>query len=79
MVNSLEESSSFARTHFVISQLKKCAGWSQLQKKKLMKIALSNRQVKSILTDYDVKLFFMYLIQNDDSELADAIREEVEG
>lgn len=79
LVNSLEESSSFARTHFVISQLKKCAGWSQLQKKKLMKIALSNRQVKSILTDYDVKLFFMYLIQNDDSELADAIREEVEG
>ena len=44
-----------------------------------MKIALSNRQVKSILTDYDVKLFFMDLIQNDDSEFADAIRAEIEG
>lgn len=78
LINQLEASSNFARTHKLVSQLQEIAEWSQIQKEKLMRIALLNNQVRYILTDDDVKTFFLNIIRDDTSQDAKQIREEIE-
>ena len=78
LIDQLEASSNFARTHAIVSQLQKNAEWSKIQKEKLMRIALSNNQVRYILTDEDVEEFFRSLINGENSEDANEIRAEIE-
>ena len=58
LINRLEGSMNFTNTHSVISQLVKIKSWSNVQKEKLLKIALKNYQVTYILKDEDVRRFY---------------------
>lgn len=78
IINQLEASSSFASTHRIISQLDKIPNWTKNQKEKMMRIALSNNQVRYILNDNDVKTFYLKIIENDTSSNAIIIRDEIQ-
>ena len=61
---SLENSRSFARTHEMIEMLSRYSTWSQEEIELLCKIAVTNSQVKYIITDTDVKLFYSRVLKN---------------
>lgn len=73
LINSLEESRSFANTHSVISQLREIDSWSPEQSNKLLDIALTNRQVTYILTDTDVKKFYESVVKDIDRGYCDYV------
>lgn len=55
---ALENSHSFTRTHEVIKKLSRYSAWSPEELALLFQIAVSNSQVKYIIKDRDVKLFY---------------------
>lgn len=55
---ALENSHSFTRTHEVIQKLSRYSAWSPEELALLFQIAVSNSQVKYIIKDRDVKLFY---------------------
>ena len=55
---ALENSRSFTRTHEVIKKLSRYSAWSPEELTLLFQIAVSNSQVKYIIKDRDVKLFY---------------------
>lgn len=61
LIIDLEDSSSFSRTHQVISKLDKITDWSKEQAEQMFEIAVSNSQVYSILSDDDVKHYYKKL------------------
>ncbi|OQA84675.1 MAG: haloacid dehalogenase-like hydrolase [Bacteroidetes bacterium ADurb.Bin234] len=77
LINQLESSSSFMNTHKIIKLLESRNNWSKMQKDKLMNIALTNNQVRYILTDDDVKAFFTIIIDKDNCKIAKEIRKEI--
>lgn len=68
LINRLEDSTSFANTHTIIAEMNDVKSWSDEQKKKLIKIALKNSQVKYILKDKDIKQFYKALCNGLDEE-----------
>ena len=80
LILSLEDSSNFANTHTIISQLLVIDKWSNDQIKNLYKIAVENNQVNWILTDYDVAEFYKRLLENFDysDENSEKIKLELE-
>lgn len=68
LINRLEDSTSFANTHTIIAEMNDVKSWSDEQKKKLIKIALKNSQVKYILKDKDIKQFYKALCNGFDEE-----------
>lgn len=72
LINRLEDSTSFANTHTIISQLNEIDCWSLIQKNKLIRIALNNNQVTYILKDDDIKAFYKVICG--DVESADATK-----
>lgn len=60
---ALETSRSFASTHLTIAEMRKHLDWTIEERETLFKIALSNGQVKSILTDPDVREFYRGLLK----------------
>ena len=77
LINRLEGSMNFTNTHSVISQLVKIKSWSNVQKEKLLKIALKNYQVTYILKDEDVRRFYEPLCESGGSENAVKMREKL--
>lgn len=77
LINQLEASSNFKRTHDIVAELKKVSEWNQKQKDKLIKIGLSNSQVEYILSDYDIRTFFDRIIDGNEGDEANQIREEM--
>lgn len=67
---SLENSGSFARTHEIIEKLSRYNTWSLVELSLLFRIAVNNSQVRYIINDTDVKLFY--------SELLGKIKKETE-
>ena len=61
LIIELEESSSFFRTHQVVSKLSKIHDWSKAQAIQLFEIAIQNSQIYSILSDEDIKQFYKKL------------------
>ena len=61
---SLENSRGFARTHEMIEMLSRYSIWSQEEIELLCTIAVTNSQVKYIITDTDVKLFYSRVLKN---------------
>lgn len=61
---SLENSSSFARTHEMIEKLSRYNTWSTEELEILFRIAVNNSQVKYIIKDADIKLFYSQLLRN---------------
>lgn len=64
LIYSLKNSRSFAETHSVISKLIECEKWTKEQQEQLCIIAMKNQQVRWIILDEDVKLFYEHLIKN---------------
>lgn len=62
LIIQLEESRSFANTHEIIKQLDMIEDWDNKQKDKLIHIAITNTQVKFILSDNDIQKFFKRII-----------------
>lgn len=61
---SLENSRSFARTHEMIEKLSQYSTWSLEEEELLFRIAMTNSQVKYIINDSDVKLFYSRILRN---------------
>lgn len=59
---SLESSGSFARTHEIIEKLRRYDNWTPVELNLLFRIAVSNSQVRYIINDADVKLFYSELL-----------------
>lgn len=64
LISSLKNSRSFAETHSVISKLVECKNWKKEQQAQLCTIAMKNQQVRWIILDEDVKLFYKHLTEN---------------
>lgn len=79
LINKLEDSGSFANTHTIIGQLTKITEWSEKQKEKLLRIALGNSQVKSILQDIDVRDFYGKICAEMRNTDADEVRKLLNG
>ncbi len=80
LIIELENSSSFAGTHSVISKLIEISSWTNDQKNDLCEIALRNSQILYILGDADVSRFYKGLLKNMNnlSEAAQKIKEAIE-
>lgn len=61
LILDLENSNSFARTHFVISRLKAFNNWSDKERQQLKQIAEKNNQVSYIKDDEDIASFYSSL------------------
>lgn len=61
---ALENSRSFARTHEMIEKLSRYNTWSPEELELLFRIAVNNSQVKYIINDADIKLFYSRLLRN---------------
>lgn len=59
---SLENSHSFTRTHEIIKKLSRYNTWSSEELDLLFRIAVNNSQVRYIINDADVRLFYSQLI-----------------
>lgn len=59
---SLESSGSFARTHEIIEKLRRYDNWTPVELNLLFRIAVNNSQVRYIINDADVKLFYIELL-----------------
>lgn len=79
LIIELENSSSFAGTHSVISKLQKIDKWTNEQKDMLFEIALRNSQILYILGDPDVSRFYQGLLRNTKnlSEAAQKIKDAI--
>lgn len=64
LIFSLECSNCFAKTHEVVNDLRKIQDWDADEIESLFKIGHLNSQVRAILEDDDVKLFFSKLLDN---------------
>ena len=64
LIIALENSHSFAKTHSLISQLESCKTWTDAEIETLFEIAVSNSQVRYILTDTDVQAFYEKLLSS---------------
>ena len=60
---ALENSRSFARTHEIIGKLGRYNTWSQDEIELLCRIAVNNSQVRYIIQDSDVTLFYVRLLK----------------
>lgn len=59
---ALENSRSFTRTHEVIKKLSRYSAWSPEELTLLFQIAMNNSQVKYIIRDKDIRLFYSRLL-----------------
>jgi len=77
---SLESSRSFARTHEMIEKLSHYSTWSPEELELLFRIAVTNSQVKYIINDSDVKLFYSRILRGTKrlTENAKAVKEMLE-
>lgn len=60
---ALESSRSFARTHEMIKKLSQYSTWSSEEQELLFRIAVTNGQVKYIINDTDVRLFYSRILK----------------
>ena len=60
----LEGSRSFASTHATVEKMRHVDTWTQDERETLFEIALSNSQVRYILGDLDVKMFYAEILRS---------------
>ena len=77
----LESSRSFASTHATVEKMRRIDTWTQEEREAIFEIALSNSQVRYIIGDLDVKMFYLGLLQNCQSlsEKATEVKAMLEG
>ena len=62
LVISLVNSRSFASTHSIIEKMSSVDNWNEYQLEQIIYAAVTNGQIKSIINDTDVRVFFQRLI-----------------
>lgn len=78
LINSLEESGSFVETHSIIKQLNGHENFTESQRNKIVKAAVSNDQVYRIIKDGDVKEFLMKTIRGHEDQIEAEILAELQ-
>lgn len=63
LIDKLNDSSSFIETHEIIREMNVISQWDDSQIERIMKIGLSNSQVKYILKDKDLSQFYKKLCE----------------
>lgn len=77
LITKLEDSRSYAQTHFVIGQMEEISEWNEDEVRRAAIAAVVNSQVWYILNDTDVKKFFSRIIKDFHSEEIDEVRTEI--
>ncbi len=72
LILSLDGSRSFSTTHTILKELNSIADWEMDEIDMLLEIALHNNQVRFILKDLDVKLFYNKIIKQQPKTTDDA-------
>lgn len=69
LIDKLEESTSFRNTHSIIKKLSRIRKWTETEKEQLLRIAIENSQVYSILKDNEIRQFYEKICdgQNNDA------------
>lgn len=69
LIDRLEESTSFRNTHSIIKKLSRIRKWTETEKEQLIRIAIENSQVYSILKDNEIRQFYEKICdgQNNDA------------
>ena len=77
LLAALESSANFQNTHNVIRKLSQYKNWQSDDILNLLSIACNNSQVYYILNDFDIKKFYLNILEEapSDSEEAELIRE----
>lgn len=71
LIDRLEESTSFRNTHSIIKKLSRIRKWTEAEKEQLLRIAMENSQVYSILKDNEIRQFYEKIC---DGQNKDAIK-----
>lgn len=74
LILALEDSASFAQTHAVVARMKKIARWSHENVDRICEIARSNSQVRYIITDDDIKLFYQSIINTAPENMTESMK-----
>lgn len=77
LLSALESSANFKNTHNIIRKLSQYKNWQPDDILNLLSIAYSNSQVRYILSDFDIKKFYLKILEKapSDCEEAELIRE----
>ena len=77
LLSALESSANFQNTHNIIRKLSQYKNWQPDDILNLLSIACSNSQVRYILSDFDIKKFYLKILEKapSDCEEAELIRE----
>jgi len=71
IIETLSNSGSFTQTHMLIGKLNKYEYFSDVQMNQLLRIAATNKQVQSIITDKDIKEFYLSIIKGKEDKISD--------
>ncbi|MCW5590296.1 MAG: DUF4935 domain-containing protein [Legionellales bacterium] len=81
IVEKLVSSSTFSETHIQIAKLSECTGYSDEQVRVLCEAALTNSQITWILSDEDVRSFYIQILKQYrdiiDNEIAEQLSHKV--
>lgn len=66
IIEGLENSSSFAETHQWVAKLSECKGFTNGQRVKILKVAITNNQISWISSDYDINSFLASIYNGHD-------------
>lgn len=64
LILALNNSHSYASTHAIVAKLQEINAWEKSERENLFRIAVENRQVRGVLNDIDIKIFFKSLLDS---------------
>lgn len=75
LIDQLSESSSFSKTHEIIKKMSVIDSWEDQQIERILKIALTNNQVRYIIKDSDIKAFYEVICSKPTSTFSQEIKD----
>lgn len=75
LIDQLSESSSFSKTHEIIKKMSVIDSWEDQQIERILKIALTNNQVRYIIKDSDIKAFYEVICSKSTSTFSQEIKD----
>ncbi len=75
LIDQLSESSSFSKTHEIIKKMSSIDSWDDQQIERILKIALTNNQVRYIIKDSDIKAFYEVICSKSTSNFSQEIKD----
>ena len=75
LIDQLSESASFSKTHEIIKKMSSIDSWDDQQIERILKIALTNNQVRYIIKDSDIKTFYEVICSKSTSNFSQEIKD----